>query len=120
MNRSEIVARQCSLENRILHGQISAKQVDREIADIEAEYGKDAFNPCRVTPKDKPWTKETLKELDELFQFGAQSQECLRYMAKVSDEVYRAKRLKKMILMGLLAVLVCVLLVMVVWHIVAG
>lgn len=77
MNRSEIVAQQCNLENRILHGQINAKQVDREIADIEAKYGKDAFNPCRVTPKDKPWTEATLKELDDLFQFGAQSKECL-------------------------------------------
>ena len=118
--KGAIVARQCNLERRILHGQINSKQVDREIEDIEAQYGKDAFNPCKVTPKEKPWTKATLQELHELFQFGAQSKECLRYMAKVSDEVYRAKRLKKMILMGILAVLVCVLLVMVIRHILAG
>ena len=61
-----------------------------------------------------------LKELDELFQFGAQSKECLRYMAKVSDEVYRSKRLKKTILMGALAVLACILLVTIIWHVIAG
>lgn len=120
MDRSELIARQCNLESRILHGQINAKQVDREIADIEDKYGKDAFNPCRITPKEKPWTEATLKELDELFQFGAQSKECLRYMAKVSDEVFYAKRLKKMILMGVLAVLACVLLITVIWHIIAN
>ena len=120
MDRTEIIARQCELENRILHGQINAQQVEHEIAGIEAKYGKDAFNPCKVTPKEKPWTEKTLKELDELFQSGAQSKECLRYMAKVSDEVYRSKRLKKTILMGALAVLACILLVTIIWHVIAG
>ena len=46
MDRTEIIARQCELENRILHGQINAQQVEHEIAGIEAKYGKDAFNPC--------------------------------------------------------------------------
>lgn len=50
MDRTEIIARQCELENRILHGQINAQQVEHEIAGIEAKYGKDAFNPCKVTP----------------------------------------------------------------------
>ena len=61
MDRTEIIARQCELENRILHGQINAQQVEHEIAGIEAKYGKDAFNPCKVTPKEKPWTEKTLR-----------------------------------------------------------
>ena len=38
MDRTEIIARQCELENRILHGQINAQQVEHEIAGIEAKY----------------------------------------------------------------------------------
>ena len=60
--------------------------------------------------------KGSLKQI----QFGAQSKECLHYMAKVSDEVYRSKRLKKTILMGALAVLACILLVTIIWHVIAG
>lgn len=112
MDRNEIIAYQRQLEKRILNGTITAHQVEREIEKIEKKYGADAFYPCKATPKEKPWSIETLQELDELFQFGAQSKECLRYMALVSDEVYHAKRLKKIILMSILVVLACALLVM--------
>ena len=45
-----------------------------------------------------------LKELEKLFYHGADSKEFIEYMAEVSEEVYRAKRMRKVLLGTLVAV----------------
>ena len=82
------------LEKSILAGRVSKKKLEKEFERIEAKYGKDAFNPCKVIEQPKPWNKETLETLHELFQFGCQSKECLRYAAEVAAVVYGRTRKK--------------------------
>lgn len=91
MTQHDLNKQKYNLEQKILKGKINSEQVRKEIECIEQNFGNDAFQLCDVTEQPKPWTQDTLQELDNLFLCGAGSKKFLLYMAKVSDEVYRSK-----------------------------
>ena len=93
-NSTNAIAEICSLERNIQAGSISRKKLEKELARIESKYGEDVFYPCKVIEVSQPWSKESLEGLHDLFQFGCQSKDCLRYMVEVADAVYGARRKK--------------------------
>ena len=101
---SKFTDERSSLVRDIVNGKCSKKKTIAEISRLEQTYPEESFGYYQPTPKERPWTMEYLKELQELFYCGAGSKEFILYMAEVSDEVYKAKKLRKVILITLLIV----------------
>ena len=101
---SKFTDERSSLVWNIVSGNYTKAKATKEIERLENDYPEETFGYYEPQKKEKPWDLEYLKELQELFYCGAGSKEFILYMAEVSDEVYRAKRIKKLLLMGLLAV----------------
>lgn len=101
---SKFVDMQIHLVQQIMQGKCSQKQARAEIDRIEQENPNE--HPSLYSPerKEKPWSMSYLKELENLFYRGANSREFIEYMAEVSEEVYRAKRMRKVLLCTLVAV----------------
>lgn len=89
------------LGEKILKGKISGQKVRIELDRIVTEYGEDIFNKyCKVKKQSKPWTEETLKELEIFSMAGVASRDFYLYMAEVADEVYSRKKKKKALKVG--------------------
>lgn len=88
----------------ITEGKYTKKQVKQKLDLIEQKYSPDVFAWYPPERKEKPWDMSYLKKLEDLFYCGATSKEFILYMAEVSDEIYRAKRIRKAVLVILLAV----------------
>ena len=89
---------------KIARGECSRKQVSVELQKIERTFPDEEFSTYVPSRKEKPWDLNYLKELEELFYCGANSRELIEYMSEVSEEVYRAKRMRKVLLCTLVAV----------------
>lgn len=83
---------------KILKGQINFSDVEKEIDCISKVYGDDnTFNhyplkdPIFKKPKSE-WDESMLEKLKVLCASGAGSKDFYKFMAKVSDEVYRKKK----------------------------
>lgn len=94
---------QIELVEKIMAGHCSKEEAHKEIKRIEAENPNEYPSLYRPERKEKPWDLVYLKELEDLFYRGANSKEFIEYMAEVSEEVYRAKRSRKLILSVLIA-----------------
>ena len=103
---------QVDLVQRIVNGECARRQVPSEISRIEKSFPGEHFGSYLPQRKEKPWDMSYLKELEELFYHGADSKEFIEYIAEVSDEIYRAKRVRKILLCSLLVV-ACVAVVVV-------
>lgn len=88
----------------IADGKFTQKQVKQKLDQIEKKYSPDVFVWYPPERKEKPWDMPYLKKLEDLFYCGASSKEFILYMAEVSDEVYRARRVRKAALIGLIAI----------------
>lgn len=66
----------------------------------------------------KPWNLAYLKELETLFYSGAASREFLEYMAEVSEDVYRAKRLRRVVAYAALLLALCAAVFALIWKLV--
>ena len=88
----------------ITDGKYTRKQVKQRLVQIEKKYSPEVFAWYPPERKEKPWDMPYLKKLEDLFYCGATSKEFILYMAEVGDEVYRAKRVRKAALIGLIAV----------------
>ena len=99
------------LVQKIVAGKCPKSQVRQELTTIVGDDDPDdIFVPFQPERKDKPWDLAYLKELENLFYCGAVSREFIEYMAEVSDEVYRIKRLKRLAAGLLLAAAAAVLI----------
>ena len=105
----------CSIAAGIADGTYSRKAVRKKLDALERAYPEESYMVYPVTRKEKPWDAAYLKELKELFYSGAASREFLEYMAEVSEEVYRAKRLRRTILCAVLALAVCAAVAALIW-----
>lgn len=103
---------------RILKGEMSVSEVERELECISREYGEDeTFNCYTVRKQPKPWNENTLEKLEILSASGAGSKEFYLHMAEVAEEVYAQKAKKKtrrivaatLTVVIILAAVVCVL-----------
>jgi hypothetical protein len=101
---SQFTNAQNDLVRKIVRGRCARNRVDSELKKLETEFPSECFGTYIPKRKEKPWDMNYLKELEELFYHGADSKEFIEYMAEVSDEVYRAKRIQKAVLCVLLAV----------------
>ncbi len=103
---------------RILKGEMSVPEVEKELERISREYGEEeSFNCYKVRREPKPWSEETLEKLKVLCASGAGSKEFYLHMAEVAEEVYAQKAKKKtrrivaatLTVIIILAAVVCVL-----------
>lgn len=92
------------LVQKIVSGKVSKQQVCYALDSIKENNPDEKFVHFQPERKDKPWNYSYLKELEDLFYYGASSREFIEYMAEVSCEVYRAKRAKKLLLSVLIGV----------------
>lgn len=96
---------------RILKGEMSVSEVEKELERISEEYGEDeSFNCYKVRRQPKPWNEETLEKLEILSASGAGSKEFYLHMAEVAEEVYaqKAKKKTRKIVVGILVVIVVI------------
>lgn len=99
---SQFTNAQNDLVRKIVAGKCPSSKVPAELHKIEQAFPDESFGLTQPQRKEKPWDMSYLKELEQLFYYGADSKEFIEYMAEVSDEVYRAKRLRKYLLCALL------------------
>lgn len=104
----EYIGEQIELVSKIVKGEINKAGVEKELSRMEQQYGSECFNSYPVKRKPKPWTKEHLNELEVLSSSGASSKEFYLYMAEVSEEVYKFK-LNKKIIIAIIVVIAIVL-----------
>ena len=91
INMGELLEKHVELTNDIVYGRTTVKEVRNRIKEIIDEYGPNSFDSFSVN-KDKfpkPWTKDTLRELELLSASGACSIEFYLFFAQVADEVYK-------------------------------
>lgn len=92
---------------RILKGEMSVSEVEKELERISKEYGEEgAFNCYPVRREPKPWSEETLEKLKVLSASGAGSKEFYLHMAEVAEEVYAQKKKTRKIVVGVLTVVI--------------
>lgn len=108
----------CGIAAAIAGGTYTQKDVKRELDKLEHAYPEESYMVYPVTRKEKPWDMAYLKELDELFYSGAASREFLEYMAEVSEEVYRPKRLRHAIVYMVLVLTACAAVTVLIWKLV--
>lgn len=94
----------CELVEKISAGKCAKAKATKVLDAIQANNPGETFAYYPPERKGKPWDIAYLKELEELFYYGASSREFIEYMAEVSDEVYRAKRVKKVLLIVLIII----------------
>ena len=94
----------CELVKEITLGTCPKRRVRKALDAIQSNNPDETFEHYKFERKEKPWDLAYLKELEELFYYGASSREFIEYMAEVSDEIYRAKRIKKMLLITLVVI----------------
>ncbi len=88
---------QIKLVNKIVNGEISKAEVERELDRIANEFGEQCFNDYKVKRKEKPWNKKDLDELVVLNSSGASSRDFYLYMAEVSEYLNACSKKKKLI-----------------------
>ena len=108
----------CGVAAGIADGTYTREDVKRKLAALERAYPEEHYMVYPVTRKEKPWDMAYLKELEELFYCGAGSREFLEYMAEVSEEVYRTKRVRNAIAYAVLALTVCAAVAALSWKLV--
>ena len=96
---------QIILVSKIVNGEIKRFEVEAELLRMEKKYGSDCFNSYPVKRKQKPWSKEYLNELEVLSSSGASSKDFYLYMSEVSDEIYKNK-IKKKVIIAVAAVII--------------
>jgi len=95
-NQDASVSKLVELSTRISEGKITQRNVQKELAAIEKEYGN-PYIPYSVEIKEKPWDIDYLKKLRSSVPFGTISKEYFLYMSEVADDVFRIKRIVKVI-----------------------
>lgn len=103
-----------AIAQKIADGTYTKKAAERAMNALQREYPEDAFGQYyHFVRKPKPWDRAYLEELKNLCYSGADTREFMSFMAEVSDEIYHAGRIRKMVLAVLLcaAVLACIVLI---------
>lgn len=102
------VDEQIELSSKILRGEISYAEVEKELDRISGQYGENCFNSYTVKKIPKPWSFKTIDDLKILSASGASSRGFYEYMAEVCEEVYSKKtsNKKKYIFAGLAIVII--------------
>lgn len=102
---------QNDLVRKIVAGKCPRRQVSEELRKMKQDFPNEEFSSLEPQRKQKPWSMDYLMELENLFYHGADSKEFIEYMAEVSDEVHRASRMKKAILIVLLVAIAAVIII---------
>lgn len=101
------------IAEKIADGTYSKEKAERAMDALQEKYPEKAFGKYfSFTKKEHPWTKEYLEELKDSCLYGVVTREFMSFMAEVSDEVYRAKRIKKAVLTAALFIAAVVLVVL--------
>lgn len=90
------ISEQIELVRKIVNGELTRNEVEKELDRIAALYGEDVFDSYPIKRKPQPWTKEDLDELEVLNASGVSSRELFLYMADISDQLKGEKGKKKL------------------------
>lgn len=101
---SQFTNAQNDLVREIVQGKCDRNRARSELKKLEKAFPEEQFGTYALKRKEKPWDMSYLRELEELFYHGADSKDFIEYMAEVSEEVYRANHIRKMLLGALLIV----------------
>ena len=102
------------IARKIADGTYSKKEAERAMDALQQKYPEEAFGKHFIFErKPKPWDRTYLEELKNLCFSSADTREFMSYMAEVSDEIFRARRIRKVIMTVLLciAALACIVLI---------
>ena len=108
----------CGIAAEIANGTYTRKDVKNKLDTLERAYPEETYMVYPVARKEKPWNLAYLKELETLFYSGAASREFLEYMAEVSEDVYRAKRLRRVVAYAALLLALCAAVFALIWKLV--
>ena len=108
----------CGIAARIANGTYTRKDVKNKLDALERAYPEETYMVYPVARKEKPWDLAYLKELEMLFYSGAASREFLEYMTEVSEDVYRAKRLRRVVAYAALLLALCAAVFALIWKLV--
>ena len=74
----------------IYHGRTTLSEVKEKIKEMKQKYGNSCFNSYQLEKEKypRPWTKQTINDLNILSISGASSEEFYLFFATVADEVY--------------------------------
>lgn len=75
----------------IINGKLNLEEVQRKIAELEAEYGKDFFVDYDIEKKEKPWDEKYLHDLEIKSMAGMSSKQFILHLAEVSEFVHSSK-----------------------------
>lgn len=94
----------------IIDGKCDIKETERLIEKMESEQGDSLFHPCEFKPKDRPWKKEYLIELEKQRLSGISSKEYLLHLAEVETFFRKRKLMISLLIVG--SVLLIVLFIL--------
>lgn len=81
-----------ALINDIVAGRATKRDAEKKIEELKEEFGRDTFPSINFEKEPRPWSKDYLFTLKRKNITGACSEEFIRHMAEVSEDVYSKKR----------------------------
>lgn len=112
---SDALEERIALIEKIMHGQINKREVQKEIKRLVEIYGSEVFPKFKFQQKERPWDEEYLEELRNLCMSGAGSSEFLIHLAEVKDSVSASsRRNQKSIVFMITAILLIIVVIVVI------
>lgn len=71
--------------DRILANEIKKSEVEAALADLESEFGEEAYADDGFCPKEKPWNKNYYSELEKVSLTGVSSKKYILHLVEVRD-----------------------------------
>lgn len=71
--------------DRILANEIKKSEVEAALADLEGEFGEEAYADDGFCPKEKPWNKDYYSELEKVSLTGVSSKKYILHLVEVRD-----------------------------------
>lgn len=115
---SQYTNEMCVLARNIASGIYTKKEAVKKIHELQMQYPGEFDAPGCVKQKRKTMGYGISERLENLFYHGAPSCAFLEYMAEVADEVYRAKRIRKILCFIAVFLALCIAAFVLIWKIV--
>ena len=89
-NFQKAIKDQIDMSLDIYYGRTTLQEVKEKIKEMKQKYGNECFNSYKLEKEKfpKPWTKQTLNDLNVISASGASSVDFYLFFATVADEVY--------------------------------
>lgn len=71
--------------DKILSNELKKKEVEAALAELENEFGENAYADDGFLPKEKPWNKVYYSELEKISLTGVSSKKYILHLVEVRD-----------------------------------